>query len=66
MTRMLLRSAQLTDLEAIHQLAVESGIGLTTLPDNIDILNKRLQLSVESFQMTREAQLSRASVSMTQ
>lgn len=48
-TGLLLRKALVSDLEAIHQLAVESGIGITTLPKNIDILEQRLTLSTNSF-----------------
>lgn len=47
---MLFRNAQIRDLDAIHQLAIGSGIGITTLPQNIDILRERLKLSVTSIQ----------------
>lgn len=49
MTGLLFRTAQPSDLNAIHQLATESGIGITTLSKNIDVLEKRLKLSVESI-----------------
>lgn len=50
MPTLLFRNAQLSDLDAIHQLAINSGIGITTLPQNIDILSGRLKLSVASIQ----------------
>lgn len=46
---MLFRSAKASDLDAIHQLAVQSGIGMTTLPKDKTLLKKRLQWSCESF-----------------
>lgn len=47
---MLFRSARDSDLEAIHQLATQSGvIGITTLPKNIELLKKRLDWSTSSF-----------------
>ena len=49
MSRMLFRSARNTDLDAIHDLAVQSGFGLTTLPKNINLLKKRLNWSTASF-----------------
>lgn len=49
MTMFLFRNAQLTDLDAIYQLATNSGIGLTTLPKSKSILKTRLALSDHSF-----------------
>lgn len=49
---LLLRNATLSDLEAIYQLAIDSGIGLTTLPQNIELLRTRLLLAITSFQTT--------------
>ncbi len=46
---MLFRSARDTDLDAIHYLAEESGIGITTLSKDKKILKKRLHWSTESF-----------------
>ncbi len=46
---MLFRSALNTDLDAIHHLAEESGVGLTTLSKDKKILAKRLHWSTESF-----------------
>src|SRR3989338_8085802 len=49
MTQLLFRSAELSDLDAILQLAINSGTGLTTLPKSISILKERLALSEDSF-----------------
>ncbi|MFI4918843.1 MAG: arginine N-succinyltransferase [Legionellales bacterium] len=46
---MLFRSARDTDLDAIHHLAEHSGIGLTTLPKNKELLKQRLSWSTESY-----------------
>lgn len=46
---MLFRSARHTDLDAIHRLAEESCIGLTTLSKDKQILEKRLNWSTDSF-----------------
>lgn len=47
---MLFRSAQSADIDAIFDLAVQSGIGMTTLPKNKDLLKKRLEWSTQSYQ----------------
>ncbi len=47
---MLFRRAEMKDLEAIHTLALASGIGMTTLPKDIELLKKRLTWSCESFE----------------
>ena len=46
---MLFRSATLSDLTAVEQLAEKSGIGITTLPKNRSLLQKRLEWSTSSF-----------------
>jgi len=46
---MLFRSAKKTDLDAIHYLTEHSGVGITTLPKDKDILKKRLEWSCQSF-----------------
>ena len=47
---MLFRAAQKSDLNAIHDLAMDSGaIGITTLPKDINLLKKRLAWSNTSF-----------------
>lgn len=46
---MLFRSARDSDLDAIHHLAEQSGVGMTTLPKNKDLLNKRIEWSCDSY-----------------
>lgn len=46
---MLFRSARDTDLNAIHHLAEESGVGLTTLSKDKKILAKRIHWATDSF-----------------
>ncbi|WP_133135182.1 arginine N-succinyltransferase [Legionella rowbothamii] len=46
---MLFRSALDSDLEAIHDLAEQSGIGMTTLPKDINLLKKRIDWSCASY-----------------
>ena len=53
MTTMLFRSARNTDLQAIHDLAEESGVGMTTLPKDLALLKKRLAWSTDSFYSER-------------
>ena len=45
----LFRSAQDSDLDAIYDLAEKSGIGMTTLPKDKKLLEKRLKWSSDSF-----------------
>ncbi|MGQ3892620.1 arginine N-succinyltransferase [Legionella sp. CNM-4043-24] len=45
----LFRRAQAKDVDAIHQLAIHSGVGLTTLPKDKKMLQKRIAWSCESF-----------------
>ncbi len=52
MTMMLFRSAKARDLEAIHHLAEQSGGGMTTLPNDVELLKKRLAWSTLSFSKT--------------
>ncbi|KTD82236.1 arginine N-succinyltransferase [Legionella waltersii] len=46
---MLFRSVRESDLDAIHHLAEISGVGMTTLPKDKDLLKKRVQWSCESY-----------------
>lgn len=47
---MLLRSARESDLDDIYLLAKESGVGMTTLPKDKELLKKRLDWTVHSFE----------------
>ncbi|TAL61484.1 MAG: arginine N-succinyltransferase, partial [Legionella sp.] len=47
---MLFRSANSADLDAIFDLAIQSGVGMTTLPKNKELLKKRLDWSTQSYQ----------------
>ena len=46
---MLFRSASNSDLDAIYELAVQSGVGMTTLPKNKALMKKRLSWSSQSY-----------------
>jgi arginine N-succinyltransferase len=46
----LVRPATLDDLDALHQLAQSAGTGLTTLPDDRELLRKRIAKSVRSME----------------
>lgn len=46
---MLFRSARATDLDAIYHLAEQSGVGMTTLPKNKELLQKRIEWSCDSY-----------------
>lgn len=46
---LVLRPAQPTDTESIHELALGSGVGLTTLSKDINTLKQYISLSVDSF-----------------
>jgi arginine N-succinyltransferase len=50
MTSLLLRSARQTDLSAVYHLAKQRGMGMTSLPYNINQLEQRLAWSESSFQ----------------
>lgn len=45
----LFRSACDKDLDGIHHLAEESGVGITTLSKEKEILHKRLRWATDSF-----------------
>lgn len=45
----LFRSARPTDLDAIHHLAEQSGVGMTTLPKDKELLKKRVTWACDSF-----------------
>ncbi len=49
MSMMLFRNVKLTDTSDIYELAVKSGIGITTLPKDINVLKKRINLSISSI-----------------
>ena len=51
----LFRSARNSDLAAIHQLAENSGVGMTTLPNDAEVLKKRLAWSTSSFNKAVES-----------
>lgn len=53
MDNLVLRSAQDSDLKAIHSLAQESGFGLTTLPKDRTLLAERLEQATESWKHIR-------------
>lgn len=46
---MLFRSACNKDLDAIHRLAEQSGVGMTTLPKDKELLKSRLEWSTNSY-----------------
>ncbi len=46
---MLFRTVKAGDLNAIHQLALQSGVGLTTLPKDLAQLSNRINWSEQSF-----------------
>lgn len=46
---MLFRSARNADLDDIFELAIQSGVGMTTLPKDIQLLKKRLNWSSKSY-----------------
>lgn len=52
MSNTLLRAARYTDLSAIHHLAKQRGIGMTSLPNDLNLLEQRLEWSIESFNKT--------------
>lgn len=49
MTHLLFRPAQARDLQAIYRLAQQRGVGMTSLPNDIALLEQRLTWSTESF-----------------
>ncbi|KTC65964.1 arginine N-succinyltransferase (plasmid) [Legionella adelaidensis] len=46
---MLFRNAKEEDIEAIYQLALKSGVGITTLSKDINVLKRRLKSSNEAI-----------------
>lgn len=46
---MVIRPAEYTDLEQLQQIAIEAGIGMTTLPKQPELLQEKLRLSIDSF-----------------
>ncbi|MDH3693810.1 MAG: arginine N-succinyltransferase [Gammaproteobacteria bacterium] len=44
-----IRAIATNDLEALHQLAVEAGIGMTTLTKDRELLKQKIENSVNSF-----------------
>src|SRR5690606_37399290 len=46
---MLVRTVQKSDLEGIYNLAIQSGVGITTLPQNKDLLTQRIIKACDSF-----------------
>jgi len=46
---MLFRNVKLSDISDIYELAIKSGIGITTLPKDKDVLKKRIELSISSI-----------------
>ena len=44
-----LRAAQLSDFDQFYEMAIESGPGFTSLPDDADILRQNLEIAVASF-----------------
>lgn len=55
---MLFRSARDSDLDAIHHLAEQSGVGMTTLPKDIKLLKKRVSWSTASYKKKLDQPLS--------
>lgn len=46
---LVIRPIQANDLESLYKLAQESGIGLTSLPTNYELLESRIQASLSAF-----------------
>lgn len=44
-----IRPIALSDLNALHQIAIDSGHGLTSLPDNKAFLAQRIKQSIDAF-----------------
>jgi len=44
-----IRPIEYRDLDLLHQIAVESGPGFTSLPDNPDLLAEKIRVSVEAL-----------------
>ena len=46
---MIFRRVSIADVDSLLQLAIASGFGMTTLPKDPDLLQQRIQWSVDSF-----------------
>src|SRR5437870_3751671 len=46
----IIRPVNLSDLDQLEQLSQLAGVGLTTLPKDRDLLRKRIEKSVRSFE----------------
>jgi len=46
---MLIRPATTADLKSLHELARQTGPGLTTLPDDIELLEEKIEQSIQAF-----------------
>ena len=46
---MIIRPIREDDFDALHNIAVESGVGFTSLPNNIELLRGKIERSVASF-----------------
>lgn len=44
-----LRTPRETDLNAVYKIAKNCGVGMTSLPNNKELLQKRIESSIESF-----------------
>lgn len=53
----LFRSACDNDLDAIHHLAEDSGVGITTLSKEKEILKRRLRWATDSFKKRSKNQI---------
>ncbi|XOV79670.1 MAG: arginine N-succinyltransferase [Aestuariibacter sp.] len=51
---MVIRPIEAGDYDALHNIAVESGVGFTSLPVNEELLRKRINNSLESFETNPE------------
>lgn len=47
---MIIRPIRENDFKALHNIAVESGVGFTSLPDNDELLQAKIARSVKSFE----------------
>jgi arginine N-succinyltransferase len=55
---MLFRSVLSSDLNAIHHLTQKSGVGITTLPKDLELLKKRIEWSIHSYKKELQQPLS--------
>jgi arginine N-succinyltransferase len=54
LSHLVVRAARMDDLDALYELALQTGGGLTNLPPDRDALQKRLQKSSASYAMVKE------------